>query len=323
MSIYNACFLVSLAAICSAGLLAGSNARAQDLLEPRSTNSSAVGHRDFDSEKKMVSLVAGTQAGETGRVVLAVQPIRKLGGSSAWAVITYQRERIAGTERAQKTFPNPELWMYVKSADAYRCVFRKGSLDDPRFKGDPPLAVGLKCLDLNGDGIDEVVVTQERLGASWEPGCAIVFEPATNQLIPLATLTSHFRVNVERLGGYDQPVISITYAIGTTLAHAAQPNWTDYYSYDGQRMILANGFLPKQFRAWPGDLKKVLRNHPDDPEIWYYLGAAYKILNETQKANRAFAKASSLGYRETNKESLEAGIQVEQNAVPNAAAPHQ
>jgi hypothetical protein len=202
--------------------------------------------------------------------------------------------------------------MYAKEAETYRCVFRSGTLADPRFTDWLAEAVELECVDLNGDAVDEVVVTQRRTGASWAPGSAFVSKLGSDRLIRVATLTSHYEVKVERLDGYDQPVIPVTFAIGTTLDHATQPRWTDYYRFDGQRIILANSVLPQQFQAWPGRLKRVLTDHPDDPEIWYYLGIADRILGKGLESERAFAKARSLDYQEPDTKALQAGIQVEQ-----------
>jgi Flp pilus assembly protein TadD len=79
---------------------------------------------------------------------------------------------------------------------------------------------------------------------------------------------------------------------------------------DRQRIILANSVLSQSFRAWPGTLERVLTDHRDDPEIWYYLGVACRILGQGPESERVFVKARSLDYQEPDTKAHQAGIQV-------------
>ena len=303
---------VAIAAMCSAAGLIGALVFAQGVVAAQGKNPSQLGDQGLDSETDSVARVAAAEAATAGRIVLDLRLVHRQGRPADWAVVTYRREKVSTNDRPRKEFSEPELLMYAGEAKIYRCVFRSDPLADPRMKDWSAEAVELECVDLNGDTVDEVVVTLRRTGASWAPGCAFVFKLASDQLILLAILTSHYEVKIERLDGYNQPVIPVTFAIGTTLAHVAQPRWTVYYRLDGQRIILANSVLPQRFQAWPGTLKNVLTAHPDDPEIWYYLGVARRILGQGPESERAFAKARSLGYQEPDPKAHQAGIQVEQ-----------
>ena len=120
--------------------------------------------------------MAAAEAATAGRIVLDLRPVHRQGRPAGWAVVTYRREKVTTNERPSKGFPEPELLMYAKEAEVYRCEFRSGPLADPRMKDWSAEAVELACVDLNGDAVDEVVVTQRRTGASWAPGCAFVFK---------------------------------------------------------------------------------------------------------------------------------------------------
>jgi len=309
MKISSKRLLAAIGAMCSAAGLAGGVVFAQGVAAAQGTDPSRTGYQSLDSESNSVAQAAVTEAATTGRIVFGLRPIRKQGRAEGWAVVTYRSEKIATNDNPCKAFPEPELLMYARKADTYYCVFRSGTLIDPRMKDWPADAMNLECLNLDCDAVDEVVITQWHRGASWTPGCAFVFKLVSNRLIRLATLMSHYEIKVERLDGYDHPVIPVTFAIGKTLAHVAQPRWTDYYRFDGQHMVLANSLLPQQFRHWPGELERVLTEHPDDPEIWYYLGVARKILGQGLESERAFAKAKSLGYQGPDTETLQAGLE--------------
>jgi len=301
-------FLVAIAAMCSAVGLIGGIVFAQGVSAAQGTNPSLMADQIPDSESNSLAQAAVAEAATIGRIVFGLRPIRKQYRTEGWATVTYRNEKIATNDRPRKAFLDPELLMYARKADTYYCVFRSGTLIDPRMKDWPADAMNLDCLDLNCDAIDEVVITQWRRGASWTPGCAFVFKLLSKQLIHLATLTSHYEIKIERFDGYDYPVIPVTFAIGKTLAHVDQPRWTDYYRFDGQHMVSANSLLPQQFRHWPGELERVLTEHPDDPEIWYYLGVARKILDQRKDSERAFARAKSLGYQGAVTEALQAGL---------------
>jgi len=180
-------------------------------------------------------------------------------------------------------------------------------LDDPRFGHEPATSIALECIDLNGDGTDEVIVTENRPGASWQPSCAFVFSLAPGKLIQVATVTSQYPIQLTRLDDH-RTLIPVTYAIGRTLAHFAQPRWTDYYGFDGKQIFLANRLWPEQFRDWPRALGSCLKEHPDDSELWYFLGRAYEALGQAQNAKPAFDKAKSLGYRQPKWKLLQAGV---------------
>jgi|GEM_PF-6110534 len=294
--------------MCCAASLIGVIVFTQGVSAAQGTDPSLTAYQGLDLGSNSVAQAAVAEAATAERIVLGLRPIHKQDRTEGWAVVTYRSEKANG----QLVFLEPELLMYAKEADTYRCVFRSGTLIDPRMKKNNwPVDGGmdLECLDLNRDAVDEVVVTQWRRGASWTPGCAFVFKLASNRLIHLAALMSHYEIKVEQHDGYNQPVIPVTFAIGKTLAHVGQPRWTDYYRFDSQHMVLANSLLPQQFRHWPGELKRVLTEHPDDPEIWYYLGVACKILGQGPESERAFAKAKSLGYQGPDTETLQAGLE--------------
>jgi hypothetical protein len=287
-----------------------SNVRASDELTTTSNNSSKLRRAKIDSERETVTRLVGAEAREAGRAVLGVQRVSNPTGPPTWAVLTCKPQSAAEKEMEGTQYPKPELRIYSMRAGAYTFIAQSGPLKEPRFGYSPPSAVKLECMDLNNDGLDEVVVTEEWRGASWEPGCALVFELAPDRLLEVGTLTSDCPVEVQRLAGYKQLVIRISFGIGD-LSHGDQPEWTDYYTYDGKRIVLVNDLLREEFRMLRKDIKNVLRKHSDDAELLYYLGVADKILGETKEANRASIMAKSLGYRERNSKEHE-GLFVDQ-----------
>ena len=162
-----------------------------------------------------------------------------------------------------------------------------------------PSRLELACMDLNADGRDEIIVVESYSGCGWDPGVYRVFTIADGAILPVGEVSSE-EVGCERFleaGGRD--TVPFTYAIGG-LAHLAQPRWTDYYRYDGTRLVIANNDRPALFRKWPDELRGLLKDRPDDAELWYFLGRALLILSNDGEALDAFRRASDLGYRAYN-----------------------
>lgn len=256
---------------------------------------------------------AQADAAAQGYKVLDLQQVSAPGPTPNWVVLLGQPVQGHSPKTSLQT-SNILLRLYAQREGRYRCVFSQGPLEDPRFGHDPATAVALECVDLNGDGIDEVIVPQTRPGASWIPGCAFVYGLGSNKLFHVATIASHYPIQISRLGDGNRPAIPSTYAIGKTLAHYLQPRWTDYYRYDGKQMILANSLCPERFRDWPRQLHQLLSEHGSDAELWYFLGKAYQALGNENEAVPAFEKARSLGYLEPEWKTLRAGVQPAANA---------
>jgi hypothetical protein len=155
------------------------------------------------------------------------------------------------------------------------------------------------------------------------PGCVFVFNLASNKLACVATITSHEAMRITKLGDHNQMAVPATYAIGKTLAHYAQPRWTDYWGFDGKQMIAANGLWSQQFRHWPAELKRLLEQHPDDAELWYYLGRAYEALGNGNEARLAMAKSKSLGYKGPDWKLIQAGLLKQPDAGADGNQPLQ
>jgi hypothetical protein len=271
-----------------------------------------------ESIKKAAVLDAVRQGAE----VLFLKEVRQNERVVGWAVTTGLTNRPSSAAAPFAQIKGITLHYYVDGAGLPASLSSNGPLDDPRFGHDPAASAGLECVDLNGDGIDEVIVTQTRPGASWAPSCAFVFRLGPEKLVPVATITSHYPIPLTELDEQSRPVLPSTYAIGKSLAHAAQPRWTDYYRFDGRQMLLANRFCPQQFRSWPKQLKDLLRNQETDGELWYFLGRACQALGKDQESSAAIERARSLRYSAPNWKTLQAGIHVPtQNALGTMKIP--
>lgn len=274
-------------------------------------------HRDLETNAVRQGVLS--DASKQGLSVLDIRPIGKRTQSARWAVV--MGKSVQGSDKPYKEISDITLRMYVKEGTNYRFVSSKGPLIDPRFEDWPASSIELQCLDLNNDGLDEVILIQGRVGASWLPGCAFVFMVRSNGLVPVGTITSHYDIQIGDVEGDRHYEITSTYAIGTKMPHFEQPRWTDYYGYDGTQMVLVNNRLSRQFLEWPAILTRALDAYPDDPELWFYLGDSYRILGRDQEAARAFTKAGLLGYRTPATRAPHTGIEIRQDAQPNVVPP--
>ncbi|MHC1763927.1 MAG: tetratricopeptide repeat protein [Verrucomicrobiia bacterium] len=253
-----------------------------------------------------------------GSAVLECQPVFANEAAVAWAVVLGKTRQPEPGEFPVTQIRNVRLRLYAEAEGKYRNVSGALPLRDPRFPNDPATSVALACTDLNEDGTDEVLVTQTYPGASWQPGCAFVFKLAEGRaLVHVGTITSHYPIRATSAGVTGRPVIPATYAIGQTLPHSEQPRWTDYYGFDGKALFLANRFAPEHFRNWPDNLMRLLQEHPDDAELWFFLARAYQALGEPQESAKVLAKANSFEYRQPDWKKLRAGLQLP--ALPDSA----
>ena len=162
---------------------------------------------------------------------------------------------------------------------------------------DDPSSIEMRCLDLNADGRDEIVVIESYAGCGWDPGVYRVFTTRGREVVPIGEVASEELGCDSSLSAEARETLPCTYAIGDSLGHCGQPRWTDYYRFDGTRLILANKEMPRQFRKWPDELRRLLQTSPSDAELWYFLGRALLILSRDEEALLAFRNASDLGYR--------------------------
>jgi hypothetical protein len=282
---------------------------------------SAVGETHSVSAADAIRRAALNDKESQGLDILGIKPIYRRKQTVGWAVVLARSHTAQGPALPFPQISNVSLCLYGKEDENYRCFSRTSFLNDPRFGDDPAISVALECADLNEDELDEVLVTLNHPGASWTPGCALVFNLSSNKLAYVATITSHYPINLTRIDGRNQWVIPATYSIGKTQPHFSQPRWTDYYRFDGRQMMLANSFWPQRFRHWPVELRDLLKEHPDDAELWYYLGRAFQALGNELDAATAWKKAISLGYQQPDWKLLQAGLYPQKAPVSDPSRP--
>jgi hypothetical protein len=272
------------------------------------TTNSTPSSADRSEVAGALKQAARRDAETDGLGVLYTQLLHSKNQSTGWVVLLGRKTEQRQGERTFPQVSDVTLRLYEEQAGRFRSLSREGPLDDPRFGHDPAASATLECVDLNGDGTEEVIVHQTRPGASWIPSCAIVFKFTPESLVRVGTVTSHYPIQLSPLIDRNEFVLPATYAIGKTLAHYAQPRWTDYYAFDGKQLRLANELCPEHYRACPRELEDLLVEHGNDAELWYFLGKAHQVLGHNKEAKPAFEKANSLGYKAPDWKVLRAGV---------------
>ena len=248
----------------------------------------ASGCASFDSSDSAVDftsapvegliLVASADAHSPGVTNLQVQLWAKADRQSEWHFRQYSRLTLVLSSGVVSTAPEV-----------------RGLRLPSRFP-DRECHLTLRCLDMNADGTDEIIMTEAYNGCGWDPGRHALFAITNGQVLAVAELpTEELGCSKEIMLPDGRVAIPCTYAIGD-MAHYAQPRWSDYYTYDGVKLRLVNSKLPNAFREWPRVLSKELAVHPQDGELWYFLGRAHLVMGNSDEALACFRKADEQGY---------------------------
>ena len=234
---------------------------------------------------------AFTSATPAGLTLVASQPALRSGASNLTVQLWARPDRHAG--RHFRTYE--QLTLTLRS-DADRGAGQAPGLRLPARYPDRDCFLDLRCVDLNADGTDEIILTEGYSGCGWSPGRHAVFAIEGGRIVPVGEFATE-ELDCDELAALPdgRRAIPCTYAIGE-MAHCAQPRWSDYYSYDGARLVLVNRALPEAFRAWPEELTRELAGHPHDAELWYFLGRAHLVLGDDRQALACFRQADALGY---------------------------
>lgn len=162
--------------------------------------------------------------------------------------------------------------------------------------------VQLYVMDITGDGIPEVVIPEVFVGADWIPSHLDVFAWRDGRLFHALGVKSDMPVELRDIDGDGSYEAVNSHAIGRSLCHADQPLWTDIFAYRDGSYHIANDRFPGQFNRLRAEIRRLLRQHPSDPELLKYLGVAEQILGQNHKALRTYSHARSVWAEELREE---------------------
>jgi hypothetical protein len=188
-------------------------------------------------------------------------------------------------------FTGLRLLLVEQKGPDCRIVWRSRVLVDPRSPNEGFDDVGLHVEDLSGTGQTQVIVSKLFVGADWRPSHLDLFQPAGDRLIRRLGITSSEGFELVRLGGPGRGQIRNYFEIGWDMSHAEQPRWQSIYGWDGHHFRLVDDLYPNEFRDWAGDLRQLLKKHPEDPEILEYLAYSDQLLGHRAQALQEFRQA--------------------------------
>jgi tetratricopeptide (TPR) repeat protein len=137
----------------------------------------------------------------------------------------------------------------------------------------------------------KVMVGAVFYGAGWAPAHLEVFAWRGGKLAKVFALDSEESFWIQDLNGDGRHEIGGFQKIGSGLAIADMPRWSDIYAYEGGTYMLANQRFPKAFLEIGGEIRQRLEEHPDNHELLKCLGIYYEIEGDLAAALDAYRRA--------------------------------
>ncbi|MCW3052208.1 MAG: hypothetical protein JWN14_1378 [Chthonomonadales bacterium] len=150
---------------------------------------------------------------------------------------------------------------------------------------------------MTGHRIPELVFVSHFLSGSWNPSALRIYRWSKGTFANISeteSACSHWIADPDHTGRYQ--VRTLKMVGGIEIGHSGLVHWPLIYDWNGTRYVAANARHPEEFRQARKDLLTTLKRHPDDPELWRYLGYSYLYIHRHRSAFAAFHQAER-GYR--------------------------
>lgn len=145
--------------------------------------------------------------------------------------------------------------------------------------------------DVTGDGIPDVVVSEIIFGGSWAPSHIDIFTWCNDRLAHLLGASSDEPFMVKDFNRDGRYEVIGNHAVGRDLSHAGQPRWLSIYASKNGTYQLANADFPAQYHKLYKYIKSIIRDYPDDYELYFYWGWVNEIEGKPHTALKAYRRA--------------------------------
>jgi len=181
-------------------------------------------------------------------------------------------------------YRNARLRLFRDTADGPRQVWRSEVV---QVESGPGWANDLRMYALE-EAPRKVIVGALFYGAEWAPARLDAFIWKEGRLAKVFAVESEESFWIQDLDGDGCHEIGGFRKIGSGLAIADMPRWSDVYSYEGDTYALANERFPKEFGGIGDEIRQQLGEHPDNHELLKYLGIYYEIQGDAGAALDAY-----------------------------------
>jgi hypothetical protein len=87
--------------------------------------------------------------------------------------------------------------------------------------------------------------------------------------------------DIKRDGRYE---IALSMRVGRNMSEVEKVRWLDIWEWDGQAYVPADQHFPQVYREVAREMRRALRDHPDDDELLEYEGKLQRIRSHQQRA---------------------------------------
>jgi hypothetical protein len=154
-----------------------------------------------------------------------------------------------------------------------------------------PVLNGVELLVRPSAGADLVFVSQQVVGASWNPTELRVLQYAGGRLTWMLSAGSRGRPLVLDENGDGSPEVVTFHSVGWRLATAHPPLWEETLTPKGARWQEANTGFPARYRRLQATFARADASRPGDPDTLFYLARCDAALGQTEAAT-AHAQAA-------------------------------
>ena len=145
-------------------------------------------------------------------------------------------------------------------------------------------------VDVDGDGISDLVVTLQYSGGSYSPAETFVLRNQARQyqiaLSKHGAAGGHIEFDrVADVDGDGKPEILIWDEIWGAGSHAEARDWVDIFHWSGDRMVRVNHQFPLAYAPVKAGMQEVCKRHPGEtPEFYYFLGVVAEYEGNANEA---------------------------------------
>jgi hypothetical protein len=192
-----------------------------------------------------------------------------------------------------RQFSDIRLTLFKISQGSVRRAWQSQKLGYPGYESGTYDDLQLYLVDVNGDSIPEVVIPKNRLGAWYSPSHLDIFVLRNSRMVKLLGLLSEFPIEIRDLNHDGRYEVLNEYGVGWDCARADQVYWRDIYAFRGGSYRLADGSFPGRYRRFAAELRRALRNCPNDYDFLKYSGIVSGILGKPGLELRFYRRAQS------------------------------
>jgi hypothetical protein len=200
---------------------------------------------------------------------------------------------------------NLRLFVFCETANKYQKVWTSNVLFDATL-------ATLIVHDITHDGKPDIIVCEIKVGGCRTPSHIDIFSTSERGWNKIFGGSSNEEPGVLKdLNGDGKYELLLRNSVCNNLCHTEQPRWLSIFAYDGINYSLANNLFPEEFRELHQYMLSLIKKHPDNAELFYYIGQIYELFCDDKNALDTYRKSESLFSKQIDKYYFNRSILVE------------